>query len=128
MSNKRLRTTYRKSASKLHRLVGAVLKTHPLLSKLRSYQEYPIPHTAYHVDWMLLDFKLAIEIMGEQHERPVAFDGNKEQAEIRFEQQVQRDHKKKDLVLKEGWKWLEIWYDEPVTEDYIAAKIVNALS
>lgn len=77
---------------------------------------------------MLLDFKLAIEIMGEQHERPVAFDGNKESAEVRFEQQVQRDHRKKDLAIKEGWKWLEIWYHEPITEDYVANKIVKALS
>lgn len=66
--------------------------------------------------------------MGEQHEFPVAFDGNKETAEVRFEQQVRRDQRKKELALREGWKWLEIWYNEKLTEDYIANKIIGALS
>lgn len=99
-----------------------------MLSRFRSYQEYPIPHTLYHVDWMLLDFKLAIEVMGEQHEKPVAFDGDVEAAKVRFEQQQERDKKKKDLAIEQGWKWLEIWYHEPITEDYIADKIIKALS
>lgn len=128
MSNKRLKVGYRKSASKLHRMVGDILRTHPLFRNLRSYQEYPIPHTLYHVDWMVLDLKLAIEIMGEQHERPVAFDGNNEHAKVRFEQQVERDRLKKRLAAEEGWKWLEFWYDEKLTEDYVTEKIIKAIS
>lgn len=128
MSNKRLKVAYRKGASKLHKLVGNVLRTHPSLRSFRSYQEYPIPHTLYHVDWYILDFKLAIEIMGHQHAHPVAFDGDKQKAIINFEEQQKRDILKKELITDQGWKYLALWYREPLTEDFIADKIIKALS
>jgi very-short-patch-repair endonuclease len=77
---------------------------------------------------MVLDLKLAIEIMGEQHERPVAFDGDKQQSIRNFERQVERDKLKKRLATEQGWKYLEIWYDEKLTEDYLAEQIIKAIS
>jgi hypothetical protein len=77
---------------------------------------------------MVLDFKLAIEVMGEQHGKPVAFNGDKEEAKRNFETQVIRDKTKKELAAKQQWRWLEIWYHEPWSEEYIANKILKALS
>jgi very-short-patch-repair endonuclease len=127
MSYKRLKYTYRGSASKLHRAVGDAIRNHPSLKSLRSLQEYPIPHTPYHVDWFISDLQLAIECHGEQHERPVAFDGDKEKAEEAFRLQQKRDIKKKQLCLDQGWKFVEIWFNEDLSINAVAAKIISSL-
>jgi len=111
MSNKKFKFDYRGSASKLHKLVGEVLRNHKSLKNFRSLQEYPIPHTLYHVDWYLVDFNLAIELHGEQHYMPVCFGGiTKEEAQKRFIEQQQRDVKKQSLCEDQEWKYLAIPY------------------
>lgn len=127
MSYKRHKYTYRKSASKLHKAVGDALRTHPVLRALRSYQEYPIPHTPYHVDWFVVDLNMAIECHGEQHDKPVAFDGDKEKAARVFEEQLKRDALKRRLCIEQGWKIIEIWYYDDLETDAIARKILASL-
>lgn len=128
MSFKHLKYNYRESASKLHKLVGEVLRTHRNLRGFRHLQEYPVPHTNLHIDWYIIDTKLAIEIHGEQHFMPVRFGGiTKEEAEVKFAEQQRRDIKKKNLCLGLGWKFLEFAYNEPLDEKYIGDKIISAI-
>ena len=127
MGTKYRKYTYRDNASSLHRAVGDVIRGHPSLRSLRSFQEYPIPHTPFHVDWFILDLNLAIECHGEQHSRPVAFGGNKEEAEIAFKKQKIQDNRKKNLCHEQGWKTLEIWFNDDLSPDAIFKKIMEAL-
>ena len=127
MSFKRLKTKYRKSASILHRAVGDKLKKHSLFSGYRIYQEYPIPNSPYFIDWFIKDLGVAIECHGEQHLRPVAFDGDKEAAKQRFLEQVIRDREKKSLCLAAGWQMTEIWFDETITDDLLSSRINECL-
>lgn len=125
MSRKRLKFELRENASSLHTMVGQAIRNDTLLKRMRVYQEYPIPHTKYHVDWFILDLKIAIEAHGEQHSKPVAFDGDKIQAEENFKKQVKRDSLKKKLCEKQGWKLVEIWHYEDTKN--IAGTILKAL-
>lgn len=129
MSNKHLRYNYRDSASKLHKAIGEVLRNHKVFKNLKLLQEYPIPHTAYHVDWFLVDLKLAIEVHGEQHYMPVRFGGiTDEEANLRFSEQKRRDDKKKQLCLANGWKIVEFAYNESMDSQYVGDKIIQAIS
>lgn len=127
MSCKHQKYVYRKSASALHKAVGEAIRNHPTLKSLRSFQEYPIPHTPFHVDWFIKDLNLAVECHGEQHDKPVAFDGDKEKAKENLLLQKKRDIKKKDLCEEQGWKVIEIWYYDDLSAEAIVAKILSGL-
>lgn len=126
MSIKHLKQNYRKSASLLHRKVGDILRSHPITKNLITFQEYPVPNSRYKIDWFIRDLNIAIEVAGQQHGRPVAFDGNKEQAEINFIKQVDRDIHKHQLIRDAGWKLIEIWFDE-INEKTIIKKVMEAI-
>jgi very-short-patch-repair endonuclease len=127
MTTKHQKYLYRASASKLHRAIGDILRSHPTTRSLRFFQEYPIPHTPYHVDWFILELKMAIECHGEQHDHPVAFDGDKDKAEEAFKNQKIRDIKKKRLCEEQGWNFIEIWFNEDLDADKIIEKILSKL-
>ncbi len=129
MSKKHLRYSYRDSASKPHKAVGEVLRTHPKLKGFKSLQEYPLKGTPFHIDWVIPDLKIAIEVHGEQHYGPVCFGGiTKEVALIRFEEQKKRDSKKRELCGKLGWKLVELSTKEPLDANYIANRIFSTLA
>lgn len=129
MSNKHLKFSYRDNASKLHKTVGDILRSNPYLKNFNSLQEYPIPRTKYHVDWFIPDFKIAIEVHGEQHYKPVCFGGMPElEAQLRFVEQQRRDRTKKALCLANGWKVVEFKYDEVIDEDTVSQRILKAIS
>ena len=129
MSKKHLKYSYRLSASKLHKLVGDLLRSHPAYKNLSILQEYPIPSTRYHVDWFITELKLAIEVHGEQHYQPVCFGGiSKEDAEIKLIEQHERDKLKKRLCIAAGWKYIDFAYNDPIDYDLIGAKITQAIS
>lgn len=127
MSCKRLKYNYRNSASKLHKAVGDALRNHPMVKSLRSFQEYPIPHTPYHVDWYIADLNMAIECHGEQHAYPVAFDGDEDKAKRAFELQKERDAKKKRLCEEQGWKYMVIWYNDDLEANSIVKKLLSSI-
>jgi very-short-patch-repair endonuclease len=125
MSVKRLNTYYRKNASRFHKAVGNYLKKN--YGSFRIYQEYPIPSSKFFVDWFILDLNIAIEVHGEQHYGPVAFDGNKEQSILNYEIQVKRDRIKKNLIKEAGWIYVVMKYNE-LTDEFINLKIQEALN
>ena len=131
MKTSRFKYEYRKSASKQHKLVGEILRTSEFFSQYQSFQEYPVslvntnyPHSREHYDWIVKELKLVIEVMGEQHFKPVQFGGiTLEEAEEQFHCTKIRDRAKKRAAIEAGWTYITINYSD---KDIMADDLINA--
>lgn len=117
MKTSRFRFKYRKNASKLHKAVGEILRNNKSLGIQETYQEYPVSrvnktyrNNRHHFDWVIPHIHLVIECHGEQHYRPVAFDGNAEKAISDFRSLKARDAKKKEAALSANFNYVEVSY------------------
>lgn len=73
-------------------------------------------------DFYLSDYNLIVEIMGEQHERPIDYFGGDES----FEKLIQHDKMKRDYLKQNNIHCLDIWYYEfDKMEKIILDKIQN---
>jgi very-short-patch-repair endonuclease len=125
MKIKRLRTGFRDSASSGHKALGNLLRSSSLFKGNKIYQEYPVNklNPAYKsgrekFDWVILNLKVVIEVMGAQHYAPVTFGGRPSEAEARFKKQVVRDSKKKLAAEEAGFTYVAI-------TDTVAKKITD---
>lgn len=76
-------------------------------------------------DFYLPDYNLIIEIMGEQHEKPVALFGGQEG----FEKRIEHDRIKREYLKNNNIPILDIWYYEfDNMEELILNKIQEILS
>lgn len=132
MKNHRFQWKYRNSASKLHCTVGDCLRTSPLLQNHEIYQEYPVnrvnttyKESSHHFDWVIPGLRVVIECHGKQHNEPVAFDGNYENAIESFYTLQKRDQLKKVAALNAGYRYIEIQYNEikEISEKFIMDKL-----
>lgn len=123
MKSSRFKYEYRKSASKLHRIVGDILRSSKLFQNYQVLQEYPVckinpNHKSgrEHFDWVLLDLKCVIEVMGGQHYKVAFGCGQTGLKDIQ-----ERDERKKQAAIDAGFVYIAIKFDEIklVTEDYI---------
>lgn len=119
MKNNRFKHSYRKSASALHRKVGETLRDSEIFKHHEIYQEYPVnrvakdyPHGSHHFDWVIPALKVIIECHGAQHYHPVAFDGDQEAAEKRFEEGQERDRQKMASAQATGWAYVIVPYTD----------------
>lgn len=127
MSNARYQYQYRASASKRHKLVGEILRTHPYFKSYLSYQEYPVnkvdtsfPDGRLLIDWVVPEIKLAIEVQGEAHYAPVRFGGiSQEEAVEAFRGQQRRDRAKENACSDAGWVLVQIPPKGEITADYL---------
>lgn len=127
MSNARYQYEYRLTASKRHKEVGEILRTHPYFRNYRSFQEYPItqidpdhPNGRLMFDWAVPDLYLACEVQGEAHAQPVRFGGiSQEEAEEAFAGQLRRDRAKENACGEMGWTLIQIPPKVDITADYI---------
>lgn len=118
MKNSRFKFEYRKSASKLHRKVGDLLRLgNTFIGSHDVYQEYPVNRVnksylelSHHFDWVVPNLKVVIECHGEQHYAPVAFDGDHDKAVECYYDQVARDRIKKEAALQAGYIYIEVPY------------------
>jgi very-short-patch-repair endonuclease len=124
MSKKYLKTGYRKSASSYHKKLGKIIQQHPVLRNLRVYQEYPVPGTRLKIDWFFPDINLAIEVQGEQHTNITGFDTSLYDLEQR---QIQ-DRRKKNAILENNWKLVEIPYHQINDEASILKLIADGIA
>lgn len=115
MKSSRFRYSYRNNASKLHKMVGDLLRN--LFPNIEVYQEYPVvrvdkiySESSHHFDWVIPQLKLVIECHGRQHYEPVAFDGNVDAAVASFHGLQARDKMKKEAALRAGFTYIEIPY------------------
>lgn len=83
------------------------------------YQHHPhfLGHQSY--DAYIPELKVAFEYQGQQHFEPVDFFGGKEN----FEQQVDRDKRKKQLSRENGITLIYVNYDEDVSDELIRRKL-----
>lgn len=129
--NNLFKTASRNSASKLHKQMGELLSTSPLLANLRYYQEYPVNRVSPYYDsgrerfdWVILDWKVAIEMHGRQHYEPVRFGGiTQEEAELALKLRELKDIEKRTAAESVGWQYVVFKYDEEVTVTALLNKI-----
>ncbi len=128
MKTRRFQKSYRKSASKLHRTVGDVLRSSSLFKNYQIYQEYPVSrvNTAYtsnseHFDWVIPDIQLVIECHGRQHYEVTDFSGKEEDGGLsKFKAQQGRDTRKRLAATEAGYTYIVIKYsDKNIDEDFI---------
>lgn len=136
MKSKRFQFAYRENASRGHRIVGEVLRTSKFFRGHKIYQEYQVSRinpnfksNRHLYDWVILDLKVVIEVMGEQHENEKAFCINKTKAQMweDFYQTKRNDRIKKKAALDVGFTYIEIPYKDIdiVDENYILDRIPN---
>ena len=78
----------------------------------------------HHIDCYIKDLSLCIELHGQQHAKPVAFGGEFPiLAQEKFIRGRSRDRQKAQALIEAGYTYIVIWFDEPITEDLIIAKI-----
>lgn len=62
-------------------------------------------------DFYLPKYNLLVEFQGQQHEKPIDFEGSgEENARQRFEKQQEHDRRKREYASNNDVKLLEIWY------------------
>jgi len=125
MKTKRFQYEYRKSASKLHRKVGEILRTTYAFKNHKVYQEYPVnkvneeyPDGSHHFDWVIPDLKVVIECHGKQHYVATQF-GKEEVWDTiqRFKDGRKRDQAKKQAAEDAGYVYVIIDWTEEKTID-----------
>lgn len=129
LKNRRFQYEYRRSASKLHKAVGDVLRNSSLFNGYGLYQEYPVTRvnpsyesTAEHFDWVIPEIKLVIEAHGRQHYEVTDFSGKQEDGGLgAYKSQRKRDEAKKEAALLAGYTYIVIPYTDEkiISEDYI---------
>lgn len=129
MKGSKYRFSYRKNASKLHKIVGEALRNSSKFKGYKIYQEYPVSdicssykNHSHKFDWVILDLKIVIEVHGEQHYKEVDFGGEgQEKAADRLSSVRHRDRVKMDAAIEAGFTYIEIPYSDikKVDEDYI---------
>lgn len=117
MKSARFNKEYRENASSLHKIVGDILLYGNTFKLYKIYQEYPVkainpdfynPQCKY--DWVILDLKIVIEIMGEQHYKPVRWsrDITVGEAEMNFQDTQRKDEQKKNAALEVGFSYVAL--------------------
>lgn len=136
MKTSRFQKEYRKSASKLHKKIGDLLKGSELGS-YKIYQEYPVQmvNDSYHsgrehFDWVIVDLKVVIECHGEQHYKPIAF--GKEDLSVtleRFNNQKIRDQAKEAAARDIGWGFICLSYQEieSITQEQLVKLVKDSI-
>jgi len=97
---------------------------HKTFSNLRGVGNGLLSYDSY-----LPKYNLLVEYQGEQHERPVDFNGKgMKKAQEKFEKQVEHDKRKKEYAETNNYNFLEIWYwDFDNIEEIIAKKLLEIL-
>ena len=118
MKSARLRYSYRKSASSLHRTIGNILRTHELFKNLQCFQEYPVKRinpkyksSREKFDWIILDWSVIIECHGAWHYEKIPW-GNQTEATVKLQKQQQSDEAKKQAALNANWTYIALTYQE----------------
>ena len=114
MKSHRFRTEYRAKASKLHKVVGDILRDPTgYFAGHRVYQEYPVSkvnpsceNNRLHFDWVDLDLRLVVECHGEQHYKPQSFGGG----DSDFVALQERDYTKMQYAISAGYTYIVIPY------------------
>lgn len=72
-------------------------------------------HKGIDVDFYIPSINLVIEVHGQQHESAQSFGDGKREAYKKFNMQLNRDSKLRDICNKFNINYEEIWYNDTVT-------------
>lgn len=117
-------------SSERHLLTGKILKN-SIFKKYRIYEEVavsdlvPFKDNRKHIDWLIEDLRVVIEVNGEQHYKPCAIGG--QNARNAFVKQVKRDVEVQLALENGGYTFIEIPYWDELTEEYLINKISTAI-
>jgi len=136
MKLSRLNKEYRENASLLHKIVGDILYYGDTFKLYKIYQEYPVtrinpdfynPQCRY--DWVILDLKIVIEIMGEQHYKPVRWsrETSVEEAEMSFQATQRKDEQKKNAALEVGFSYVALDFNTVRSKDFNEKKLFQII-
>ena len=80
-------------------------------------------------DYVIKDLSLVIEIHGEQHYKPVTFGGiNKSTAKHRYVRQVNKDVRKAESAISNGYYYISYSYKETIDLESFTKKLDEAMS
>lgn len=125
------------NASKLHRHVGKLLTSIPALRSYEIRQEYRVSDinpdfksNREKVDWVILGVNVAVEVMGEQHYRPVQFGGRDiSEAKQFYRKTIESDEKKRQAILDAGWTYITVKYNEKsLTAEALGERVRQGLA
>jgi very-short-patch-repair endonuclease len=121
------------NASSLQRAMYEVLSSSSTFSRMTIKQEVPVkslvpeyPHSQHRIDFYIREMGLVIELHGIQHEQPRTFGGiDIDNARVKFSSTRRRDSQKKIALEEAGYLYVEIWYDESITEALLLERIIG---
>lgn len=125
------------NASTLHKKIGELLVAAKIFRGYQIRQEYRVSlvnpgfkSNREKFDWCIPKLNVAIEVMGEQHFKPVCFGGiSKEDAIENLAKQQKIDALKQQAAKDAGWAYVVITYEEKdITEEQLLDKIKTALA
>lgn len=133
MKTSKLPRQLSKNASQYHKKVGELLSD-PVFSGYKVRQEYPVKKVnpgfssgREKFDWAVLDLRVVVEIMGQQHFSPVCFGGiDKEQALRNLRDTRARDENKRIAALEAGWGYVVLKFDE--IKDLTVDKLIRIIT
>lgn len=106
--------------SNFHEKVRLLLQKHPILKRFNCYQEINVTEIIptyefynHHYDWYIEDLGVVLELHGQQHYKVVNY-GNLsyDEAQRNFYRMKDRDNSKKTAAENQGFKYVEIPYNE----------------
>lgn len=122
-------------SSKFHETLRQIFITDPFFSKLSCYQEVPVsalvfnyPSNQHCVDWYIEEFRLIIELHGEQHYKRTNFNNTSYEESVKAFNNIKfRDNLKKTALINAGYEYLEIPYrdKDKVDSKYLLGKIYD---
>ena len=137
MKTSRFKSEYRKSSSSLHKIVGNILAESKFFKLHKIYQEYPVVlinpdfwNSKCKYDWVILDMGIVIEIMGEQHYKPVRWsrDISAGEAEMNLQDTKRKDQQKKDAALEVGFSYVELDFNTVRSKDFNEQKLIELIT
>jgi len=135
LKTKRFKYSPSSSASYPHKKVGEFLRASSY-KNYRIYQEYPVNKInpsfrdgRCKFDWVILDLRVVIEVMGAQHYKPTYWSKSttQEEAETRYQEIIYRDGIKKKAAEEIGFVYIVIDANDvdTISEDWFASQIMR---
>ena len=119
------------NASSMQTKLFHILTHSRFFKNFNIYQEYPVNkliqdyrYGSHRVDWYIKELGLVIELMGQQHYKPVNFSNEGKFLVLdKFSKIKERDHLKREALIAAGYTYIEIKYDEDLTESLLLSKL-----
>jgi very-short-patch-repair endonuclease len=122
------------NASSLQKALYQVLVESSVFNRMTIKQEVLVKQlvpeyssSLHRIDYYIREMCVVVELHGIQHEKPRTFGGmSKENAGVKFASTRNRDSQKQIALEAAGYIYVEIWYDEKLSEKLLLDKIIES--